>query len=125
MTDAPRRPAATPDDLVEIEAIKRLKHLYVRLLDLKRWDELGDLFVPDATSAYSDGKYSFQGRDAILAFLRQALASPNVLTSHRVQQPEIDLAGPDTAVGVWALDDVVILVEHATTVRGAGFYRDE
>ncbi len=41
----------TPDDLVEIEAIKRVKHRYLRLIDTKRWDELAPLFVPDATSS--------------------------------------------------------------------------
>jgi len=30
----------TPQDLVEIEAIKRLKYRYLRCLDLKLWDEL-------------------------------------------------------------------------------------
>jgi uncharacterized protein (TIGR02246 family) len=115
----------TPDDLVEIEAIKRLKHGYVRALDLKQWDQLETLFLPDATASYSDGKYAFEGRDAIMEFLRNAMGSSNMLTSHKVHQPEIDLTGPDTATGVWALDDVVIVLEHNVTIRGAAFYRDE
>ena len=80
----------TPDDLVELEAIKRLKYRYVRLIDTKGWDELETLFVPDATATYSDGKYSFDGRDAIMAFLRESMASTNMLTSHKVHQPEIE-----------------------------------
>lgn len=115
----------TPDDLIQIEAIKRLKHRYVRLLDLKEWDELQTLFVPDATASYADGTYAFEGRDAIVSFLREALTSPNVLTSHKVHQPEIDLTGPDSATGVWGLEDVVIHLEHNVTIRGAAFYRDE
>jgi uncharacterized protein (TIGR02246 family) len=120
-----REARVTPEDLVEIEAIKRLKHRYVRSLDLKEWEELETLFVPDATAAYGDGKYAFEGRDAIMDFLRDAMGSSSMLTSHKVHQPEIDLTGPDTATAVWALDDVVIHLEHNVTIRGAAFYRDE
>jgi hypothetical protein len=115
----------TPEELIEIESIKRLKYRYARLLDLKQWDELETLFVPEATASYSDGTYSFEGRDAIMEFLRGAMSSPTMLTSHKVHQPEIDLTGPDTAAAVWALEDVVILIDHNLTIRGAAFYRDE
>ena len=32
----------TPEDLVEIEAIKQVKYRYFRFLDLKQWDEIAD-----------------------------------------------------------------------------------
>ena len=115
----------TPEELVEIEAIKRLKYRYVRLMDTKEWDELATLFVPHATATYSDGKYSFDGRDAIMAFLRDAMASTNMLTSHKVHQPEIELTGFSTAHGTWALDDVVVHLDYNMTIRGAAFYYDE
>ena len=115
----------TPEDLVEIEAIKRLKYRYVRLLDLKEFDELETLFLEDATASYSDGVYSFDNRDQILEFLRSALGSTSMLTSHKVHQPEIELTGPDTATGTWGLEDVVILADAALTIRGAAFYADE
>jgi uncharacterized protein (TIGR02246 family) len=114
----------TPEDLVEIEAIKRLKYRYVRLIDLKEWDELETLFVADATATYSDGKYSFQGRDAIMAFLRDAMASTNMLTSHKVHQPEIEIDG-DRATATWALEDVVIHLDYSVRISGAAFYHDE
>ena len=115
----------TPEDLVEIEAIKRLKYRYVRLLDLKEFDELETLFLEDATASYSDGVYSFDDRAGILEFLRSALGSTSMLTSHKVHQPEIELTGPTTATGVWGLEDVVILADAALTIRGAAFYTDE
>lgn len=114
----------TPEDLVEIRAIETLKYRYVRLIDLKEWDELETLFVDDATATYSDGKYAFDGRDAIMAFLRDAMASTNMLTSHKVHQPEIALDG-DRATATWALDDVVVHLDYNMTIRGAAFYRDE
>jgi hypothetical protein len=79
------------DDLHEIDAIQRLKHRYLRCLDQKLWDELGTCFAEDATCAYGDGKYSYQGRAAILDFLRTAMGAPSFLSSHRVHHPEIEL----------------------------------
>jgi len=112
-------------DLQEVEAIKRLKYRYVRSLDQKRWDELAGCLTEDATAAYSDGKYAFAGRDRILEFLRTALGSWARITTHRVHQPEIELTGPTSATGTWALDDIVIDTEGGITLRGAAFYRDE
>ncbi len=112
-------------DLHEIEAIKRLKYKYLRCLDQKLWTEMEDCFTADATSAYSDGKYAFTGRDKIMDFLRNALGPRNMISSHRVHQPEIDLTGPTTATGIWALEDTVIETDSNITIRGAAFYRDE
>ncbi len=112
-------------DLQEIEAIKRLKYKYLRCLDQKLWTELEQCFTEDATSAYGDGKYSYAGRDKIMEFLRGALGPRNMITSHRVHHPEIDLTSAATARGIWALEDTVIETVSNTTIRGAAFYRDE
>ncbi|HUI26966.1 MAG TPA: nuclear transport factor 2 family protein [Candidatus Kryptonia bacterium] len=112
-------------DLQEIEAIRRLKYKYLRCLDLKLWAELEECFTEDATAAYGDGKYSFAGRDQIMQFLRNALGGRNMITSHRVHQPEIDVTGATTAVGTWALEDTVIETQSNSIIRGAAFYRDE
>jgi hypothetical protein len=112
-------------DLQAIEAIKRLKYQYLRCLDLKQWDEMAECFTEDATAAYGDGKYSFAGRDQIMQFLREALGPREKISSHRVQQPEIDFTSATTATGAWALDDIVIDTKSNTVIRGAAFYRDE
>ncbi len=113
----------TPDDLVEIEAIKRLKHTYIRCLDQKRWDELGATLTDDATSSYGGGQYSFTGREAILDFLRESLG-PTMITMHQVHQPVIDLISPTEATGSWALEDTVIMLDHNIDLRGAAYYTD-
>lgn len=112
-------------DLNEIEAIKRLKYRYVRSLDLKQWDDLGACLTEDCRSAYGDGHFSFDGRAAILGFLKDALGPFTRITSHRVHQPEIELTSATTATGTWALDDIVIETEAKLTIRGAAFYHDE
>ncbi|MCU1458187.1 MAG: SnoaL-like domain [Actinomycetia bacterium] len=112
-------------DLVTLELIKRVKYQYLRCLDQKRWRELGDILTPDCVAAYSGGKYSYVGRDAILDFLRQTMGREAVLSSHRCTQPEIDITGPETASAVWALNDVVIDLDYEITIRGAAFYTDD
>ncbi len=115
----------TPDELVEIEAIKRVKYRYLRCLDQKLWDELNDVLTPGCIANYSGGAYAFDGRDAIIDFLRNAMGSDSFLSSHRCHHPEIDLTSSTTATGVWALDDVVIMTEFDLTLRGAAFYTDD
>lgn len=115
----------TPEDLVEFEQIKRLKYRYVRLLDLKGWDELAGCFTSDATASFGGGAYIFEGREAIMGFYRRNMSSTAMLTSHKVHQPEIELTGTDSATATWALDDVVVHGDFGITVRGAAFYEDE
>ena len=118
-------PLMTPDDLVEIELIKRLKYKYARCLDQKLWDEIAECFTADAVAAYSGGGYTFEGRDAIVDFLRRSMGAETFHSSHKMHHPEIDLTGPDTARGVWALDDVVVMTDFELTIRGCSFYEDE
>jgi bile-acid 7alpha-dehydratase len=109
----------------ELEAIKRLKYKYLRCLDLKLWSELAECFAEDAVSAYSGGKYSFDGRDAIMEFLEKAMGAPSFLSSHTVHHPEIEFTSESTATGIWALHDVVIETKADIVIQGAAFYHDE
>lgn len=112
-------------DLHELEAIKRLKYKYLRCLDQKCWDELAECFTEDARSSYGGGRYAFEGRDAIMEFLRRAMGAPSFLSSHRAHHPEIEFSSPTAATGTWALEDTVIETRAEITIRGAAFYTDE
>ncbi|MCH7787898.1 MAG: nuclear transport factor 2 family protein [Acidobacteria bacterium] len=114
----------TPEDLVEIELIKRLKYKYLRCLDQKLFEGVGECFTEHATAAYSGGVYSFEGRQAIVAFLVESMGSEKFLSSHRCHHPEIDLVSDTEATGTWALEDVVIEETFDITIRGAAFYED-
>ncbi|MBK8288052.1 MAG: nuclear transport factor 2 family protein [Cellvibrionales bacterium] len=95
--------------LLAIEAIKQLKYAYLRHLDLKEWDEVAGLFTPDVVSTYSDGKHSYHGRDAVMAFLSGSLSHKRVVTKHQVHHPEITFDDDLTAArGIWYLTDAVI-----------------
>jgi hypothetical protein len=114
-------------DLSALEEIKRLKHRYLRAVDLKLWHELADTLTDDAVADYgteaTGEPLRFEGREAILAFMRENLG-PGIITTHSAGQPEIDIDGA-SASGTWGFQDVVIATEFKTIVQGAAFYEDE
>jgi hypothetical protein len=118
-------PTYTLDQLCDLEEIRRLKYRYLRALDQKLWDLLADCLTEDAVAEYSAGKYRKKGRSAIVDWISNAMGSEQFLSSHRCHHPEIELTGPDTATGVWALEDVVIIEDMGLTIQGAAFYTDE
>jgi uncharacterized protein (TIGR02246 family) len=101
--------------------IERLKYRYLRTLDTKDWDAFADTLADDATAEYGE-RLSFAGRDAITDYMRTTL-TPAIITVHHVHHPEISVDG-DTATGVWALDDTVVVTEHNMLLRGAAHYED-
>ncbi len=114
----------TPEDLVEIHAIERLKYAYLRCLDQKLWDEMETLLTPDVEATYSGGANAHSGRVAVMDFLRRTMGSETFHSSHHCHHPEIDLVAPDRATGTWALEDTVHLLDFDLTIRGAAFYED-
>jgi hypothetical protein len=113
-------------DLAALEEIRRVKYRYLRCVDLKLWDEIGEVFTPDATVEYGTrvlGKpIKLTGRDEIVAFLRDSLG-PGIVTVHFASQPEIDIDG-DVASGTWSFEDTVIATEYRVLIKGAAFYED-
>lgn len=109
----------------DIEAIKRLKHKYFRCLDAKLWDELAECFVENATTSYTDGKYSFSGVEAIMGFLKKSLGAPTVLSMHQGHQPEIDITSETTAKGIWTSEAGLIIMDRNVSTREVNFYHDE
>jgi len=112
-------------DLDEIEAIRRLKYAYFRLLDTKRFVELGELLTDDVTTAYQSGELAFSGRDAVVGFLTESLGGPTIITLHNGHHPEITLTGPKTATGTWYLEDRVIIPSSDFELWGTAIYTDE
>ena len=113
-------------DLVELEKIRRLKYRYLRCVDLKLWDEIGEVFTADATADYgtpSAGRpLNLTSRDEIVTFLRDSLGK-DIITLHAAGQPEIEIDG-DTATGTWRFTDTVIATEYKVVIAGAAFYED-
>lgn len=114
----------TPDQLAAVAEIEQLKFRYFRLLDLKRFDELGRLLTEDATAAYEDGASSFTGRQAIVDFLVRSLSDPGIISEHHGHHPEITLTSATTAEGTWYLQDRVVIPRFDLEIGGTAFYDD-
>jgi hypothetical protein len=111
-------------DLIDIRACEQLKYQYCRLLDQKRFDELGELLVEDCTVAYGGGAITLEGRANVTDYLHQAMGDTRILTSHIVAHPEIDIRGAE-ATASWALTDVVVHQDSGVAIRGASYYEDK
>lgn len=111
--------------LEDIEAIKQLKYAYFRLLDLKRFAELGQLLTPDCTATYEDGAHRLEGRAAIVGFLDTSLSDTALVSSHFGHHPEIVVTDPDHATGTWYLQDRVVALGFDLEIGGTAFYADE
>lgn len=113
-------------DLETLEEIRRLKYRYLRCVDLKRWDDLEDTLTEDAVAVYGTQVYgeslALTGRAAIVDFMRQNVG-PQIITTHNVGHPEIDIDG-DEATGIWSMRDTVIVTEPGIMIEGAAFYED-
>jgi bile-acid 7alpha-dehydratase len=112
--------------LLEIEAIKRLKYRYIRCLTTANWDEMEGLLTEDVTTTYSDGKYSFEGREDLMRFLRQSHDSASPLVGiWQVQHPEITLTSDTTATGIWFMRHYNINKRAKTAEQQCAYYHDE
>lgn len=116
-------------ELLDIEAIKRLKARYFRLLDLKAWDEFAQLFTDDFTffSVHTVGTIATVpvATNAKAFVARLVAMTDGCATTHHGHMPEIEVSG-DTAHGIWAMEDVV---EHPSDAGmrfvGTGHYHDD
>tara|TARA_R110000823_G_scaffold130015_13_gene257962 strand:- start:7607 stop:8086 length:480 start_codon:yes stop_codon:yes gene_type:complete len=95
----------TPVQLCEIEAIKSLKHRYIRAMITADWGLFEDCLTADVKTSYSDGAYTFSDREQVVAFLRSTHdpAGTSALGYWHVTMPEITLAGDEEASGIWAM----------------------
>ncbi|OBG30354.1 nuclear transport factor 2 family protein [Mycobacterium sp. 852002-51057_SCH5723018] len=115
----------TPQDLVDIEAIKQVKYRYLRALDTKHWDDFADTLAEDIKADYGPSignELHFTNRTELVDYMRTSLG-PNVITEHRVTHPDITVTG-DTATGSWYLQERVIVADFNFMLIGAAFYRD-
>jgi hypothetical protein len=113
--------------LLAIEEIKQLKARYFRLMDTKRWDEWGEVFATGCVMEVPEADMVNAGRAAIVEAVSSALTGAT--TAHHGHMPEIEVTGPDTARGVWAMFDYVewITPEGGDRVglQGYGHYHEE
>jgi ketosteroid isomerase-like protein len=108
-------------DLVECRAIEELKYRYMRAVDTRDWELLASTLEPDVTAEYG-ARLSFTGAAKLVGTLSRIMTD-DIITVHRLHQPEIELDG-DTATGVWAMTDRVIRKKDRVMMDGASIYHD-
>jgi len=91
------------DDLEAIESIKQLKARYFRFVDEKKHDDLVALFTPDA-KLVTDGIVWKSPQEFAYTIRDLTGEAPSV---HHGHMPEIEMTGPDTASGIWAMEDLL------------------
>jgi uncharacterized protein (TIGR02246 family) len=90
--------------LWDLEQLRQLKARYFRAVDTKDWDLLAQVLAPDAVLEVAGGRR--EGRDEIVSVMSTRLAP--LVTVHHGHMPELTLTGPDSATGVWAMDDLLV-----------------
>jgi uncharacterized protein (TIGR02246 family) len=111
--------------LIDIEAIKQLKARYFRFLDTKDWAGFSSVFTLDVHLMVPEGDVDVTGRNAVVEAISSLLAG--VLTVHQGHMPEIQITGPDTASGVWAMFDYLDFPTTDGTrngMQGYGHYHE-
>jgi hypothetical protein len=106
----------------DIEAIKQLKARYFRMMDTKDWAGLRAVFTDDARiDTTESGGTAMAGADQFVAFLEDLLG--DVTTVHHGHMPEIELTGTTTALGIWALQDLLVW-PNGMRLEGYGHYHE-
>jgi hypothetical protein len=113
----------SPQNLSDMEAIKKLKATYMRCADTKKWDQWAECLAEDCTLETEAGLQ--QGRENAKKTISTSLA--NGKTVHRVTAPEITFTGPDTADVIWAMQDVVEILHDGKRhfFHGYGYYEEK
>jgi hypothetical protein len=116
--------------LLAIEEIKQLKARYFCGLDHKDWTLWRDeVWAPDAELHVPEHRPEpFAGADTIIAWVSASTADQ--VSVHHGHMPIITLTGPDTATGVWAMEDRLYrsrehpLESGHNYLHGFGHYRE-
>ncbi|MEU1542011.1 nuclear transport factor 2 family protein [Actinacidiphila glaucinigra] len=95
--------AARVQRLEDIEDIHQLKARYFRFVDEKKHDQLAALFTPHA-KLVTDG-ITWKSPQEFAHTIRDLTgAAPS---AHSGAMPEIKITGPNTASGIWSMEDIL------------------
>jgi len=111
--------------LMDIEAIKQLKHAYCRCIDTCNLEELRGLLHDKLTVHYHGGNYlwDFQDPDE---FVKNIGASFNkeAIGQHNAHHSEIQILSDTEATAIWYLTDHMWILNHKALTKGTVLYSD-
>ncbi|MEU7845984.1 nuclear transport factor 2 family protein [Micromonospora parva] len=104
--------------LEDIEEIHQLKARYFRFVDEKKHDDLAALFTPDA-KLVTDG-ITWKSPEEFAHTIRDLTgAAPS---AHSGAMPEITITGPETASGIWSMEDILTFPAGPNAPEGHNGY---
>jgi hypothetical protein len=112
--------------LSDLEEIRALKHRYFRAIDTGDMPLLASVLAEDVAVDYRGGGYRarVQGKAEMVEFIANAFPA-SALAMHHGHMPDIGFTGPDSAEGIWYLEDVFIDLARDTRTDGTALYRDQ
>jgi hypothetical protein len=109
--------------LVDTEAIKRLKHKYLRCLDCKLWDEIRECLSDDIEASFMGGAMEYHGLEELIKFYRDALPAHRI-TTHLGHRPEIDIIDESNGRGTWAVQTYLIDTQFNIALDGMSIFHE-
>lgn len=111
--------------LMDIEAIKQLKHAYFRCVDTANLEELGTLFHEDVKVRFKGGGYEWNlnGRQEYVDNIGMAF-SKEAIGQHNAHHPEIQILSDTEATAIWYLADNMWILNHNALTTGTALYWD-
>jgi SnoaL-like protein len=111
--------------LMDIEAIKQLKHAYFRCIDTANMEELATLFHDDVQVDFKGGNYHLQynGKQEYVDGMAQSFTKQSI-GQHHGHHPEIQMLSETEATGIWYLEDKFWVINHKYFTTGTLLYWD-
>jgi hypothetical protein len=111
--------------LEDIEAIKQLKHRYLRSIDTADIATLATLLADDIEVDYKGGSYHWavSGKQTVLDSIAAGFHN-RAIAQHTGHHPEIEIATPTSATGLWYLTDSFTHLDTLHVTQGSALYRD-
>jgi hypothetical protein len=111
--------------LMDIEAIKQLKHAYFRCIDTANLEELAEIFHEDVSVHFIGGTYEWklQGRAEYLEAVAKAF-NTGAVGHHNGHHPEIQILSETEATGIWYLADNMWVLSGNFHTTGTALYWD-
>ncbi|MBP8926060.1 MAG: nuclear transport factor 2 family protein [Pseudomonadales bacterium] len=111
--------------LMDIEAIRQLKHAYFRCVDTANFTELAELFHDEVTVHFIGGTYEWKlnGKAEYLAAVTQAF-NAQAIGHHNGHHPEIQILSETEATGIWYLADNMWQLSSNHFTTGTAIYWD-
>lgn len=111
--------------LMDIEAIKQIKHRYFRCLDTANWEELQSILHPELKVHYIGGGYEFkfENNKDFIDTMQQAFNN-DAVGRHNGSMPEIQMLSASEATGIWYLYDHFWSLNAKHLTHGTALYWD-